>query len=353
MIHQGKVKPNLKNLITWQFPNVHTMKKATPTSQLRPCLAQFLQEHKQQYPNISPDLFPVIQAIAAASKTISHIAKKVQLTDLTGSYEAYNATGDEQQKLDIIAHQCFSQALADVPAVSGLISEEKESIISFKGARGSYLVAIDPLDGSANIDISAPIGTIFSIYRRQSPPSTPLQEADFLQAGQHQFAAGYILYSTTTTFVYTAGEGVHSFVEDPNRQDFVLVDPAIKMPQDGHIYAVNDGYFEEIPRYVQRYIQQCRQQGYTARYIGALVADFHRHLLQGGIYLYPPTPKNPKGKLRLMLECNALALIAQQAGGMASNGQQSILTLPPRDIHQRVPLYIGSAAMVHDLLAFV
>ncbi|MEM9416751.1 MAG: class 1 fructose-bisphosphatase [Bacteroidota bacterium] len=316
-------------------------------------LTQFFKEEQQQLSDLPPALLPILKAIISAGKTINEVVRKLALTGLLGTRGTYNASGDEQQKLDLLAHEAFVHTLAATGEVAAVISEEEADIIVMPNHDGNYVVAIDPLDGSPNIDVNASIGTIFSVYQRRSSQPTPMQAADVLQAGQHQLAAGYILYGTATMLVYTVGNGVHGFTYDPAADDFLLAYQAMKMPQDGKSYAVNDGYFDVFPSYVQRYIQQCRQQGYAARYMGALVADFHRHLLQGGIYLYPPTQKNPEGKLRLTLECNALAFIAKQAGGLASNGHQAILTIQPQTIHQRVPLYIGSQNMVESLLAII
>ena len=319
----------------------------------RPSLPQFLKEEQQQYTELSEELLSILEAISSAGKTVQEIVRKLDLLDILGSQGTYNSSGEEQQKLDIFAHNAFVESLAATGAVCAMTSEEEEDIIAFTNSTGNYVVAIDPLDGSPNIGVNAPIGTIFAVYRRRSLQESPVQEADVLQTGQHQLAAGYVLYGTSTMFVYTLGHGVHGFTYDAGLEEFLLAHQRMQMPQDGKSYAINDGYFEAFPDYVQHYIQQCRQQGYTARYMGALVADFHRHLMQGGIYLYPPTHKNPNGKLRLTLECNALAFIASQAGGAASNGQQSILGIQPQAIHQRVPFYIGSKNMVQSLLASI
>jgi fructose-1,6-bisphosphatase I len=318
---------------------------------LGPSLAQFLREEQQQLPDIPEALPRILRAIAAASKTINEVVRKLGLVGMMDSQETRNFSGDTQQKLDVMAHDCFVHMLAATKEVCAVVSEEAETIITFPNNYGNYVIALDPLDGSSNIDANAAVGTIFSVYQRRSPPYTPVQQEDVLQAGEKQLAAGYILYGTSTMFVYTACHGVHGFTYEPAVGAFFLMRQGIQMPQDGVSYAINDGYFDIFPSYIQHYILQCRRDGCAARYMGALVADFHRHLSQGGIYLYPPTHKNPEGRLRLMLECNALACIAEQAGGAASNGQQAILTIKPQAIHQRVPLYIGSKNMVQALLA--
>ena len=318
---------------------------------LRPSLTQFLQEEQRHFLDIPEALPRIMHAIASAGKAVNTLVRKLDLADIIGSQGVHNLTGDEQQHLDKIAHHYFVHMLAVTKEVCAVISEEAADIIELSQSGGNYVVALDPLDGSPNIDVNAAIGTIFSVYQRCSPQSTPVRQIDFLQKGSTQLAAGYILYGTSTMLVYTTRHGVHGFTYEPSMGEFFLSHQTIQIPKDGRHYAINDGYLDTFPDYVLRYIQQCRRHEYTARYIGALVADFHQHLIKGGIYLYPPTRKNPSGKLRLMMECNALALIAEQAGGIASNGQQPILTIQPNAIHQCVPLYIGSQTMVQHLLA--
>jgi fructose-1,6-bisphosphatase I len=320
---------------------------------LGPSLAQFLREEQKQFSDISEVLPRILSAIATASKMVNEVVRKLDLVDMMGSQGTCNVSGDAQKKIDVMAHDCFVGVLAATEEVCAVMSEEAEHIITFTNNCGNYIIALDPLDGSSNIDINAPIGTIFSVYQRRSPQYMPVQQDDVLQEGKRQLAAGYILYGTSTMFVYTACHGVHGFTYEPAMNAFFLTHQGMQMPQNGTSYAINDGYFNTFPSYVQHYIQQCRRDGYAARYMGALVADFHRHLIQGGIYLYPPTYKNPGGRLRLILECNALACVATQAGGAASNGQEAILAIQPQAIHQRVPLYIGSKNMIQALLAGV
>jgi fructose-1,6-bisphosphatase I len=265
--------------------------------------------------------------------------------------DSFNATGDKQQKLDLLAHDFFVKALDSTQEVCAVISEEADSLVPLTHSQAPYIVAMDPLDGSANVPINGPIGTLFSIYPRRMAPEVPLQEADVLMLGNQQVAAGYILYSTVVVLVYATPHRVHGFVYDPELNDFVLARPNIYMPESGLTYAINHSYLSNFPHYIQHYITYCRRQELSCRYTGALVADFHRHLLEGGIYLYPPTLKRPSGKLRLIFECNVLAYIAEQAGGMASDGKQSILQIMPRSLHQCVPFYIGSKGMIQPLLA--
>jgi fructose-1,6-bisphosphatase I len=322
---------------------------STP-SNLGPSLGQFLKEEQQKFRKVPEELLCIFAAIIAASKVINEVVRKLGLMNIIGAQGTYNSSNEAQQKLDMLAHHCFLDALAETGEVCALLSEEEEGIIPLPNKSGKYIVALDPLDGSPNIDVNAPIGTIFSVYQRCSHQSLLVQQEDILQKGSEQLAAGYILYGTSTMFVYTVRHGVHSFTYHPAADDFFLAHETMQLPKSGQYYAINDGYFDAFPSYVQHYIQQCRRHEYSARYMGALIADFHRHLIQGGIYLYPSTKKHPAGKLRLVLECNALALIAEEAGGTASNGQQSILSLLPQAIHQRVPLYIGSTEMVKNLL---
>jgi len=226
-----------------------------------------------------------------------------------------------------------------------VISEESETYVDLNND-GKYVIAIDPLDGSSNIDVNVSIGTIFSIYRRKSPIGKPISEADILQKGEEQVAAGYILYGSSTMLVFTTGFGVNGFTYEPSLGEYVLSHPHMEIPRDGKIYSINEGSANSFSDPVKRYIQYCKDNSYTARYIGSLVADFHRNLLKGGIYIYPATAKDPKGKLRLMYECNALAFIAEQAGGKGTDGKGRIMEIQPTSLHQRTPFYVGSENMV-------
>lgn len=258
--------------------------------------------------------------------------------------------GEAQQKLDVIANIRFIRALKNGGEACAIVSEEEEDIIYTGNDNGKYVVAMDPLDGSSNIDVNVSVGTIFSIYRRNTPIGTKATIEDFLQGGHQQVAAGYILYGSSTMLVYTTGHGVSGFTYEPSLGEFFLSHPDIQSPATGFMYTCNDAYMKEFPEPVQAYIQHIRESGYTARYIGSMVADLHRNLLKGGIYLYPPIPKAPDGKLRLLYECYPLAFIVEQAGGMAFNGSGRTLDITPAYIHQRSPLYIGSSAMVQELI---
>jgi fructose-1,6-bisphosphatase I len=256
---------------------------------------------------------------------VNREVNKAGLIDIMGPMGSLNTGGDQQQKLDVLANIRFSRALMKGGEACALISEENESYTDLNN-NGKYVIAIDPLDGSSNIDVNVSIGTIFSVYRRKTPTNTPILKEDVLQRGDEQVAAGYILYGSSTMLVYTTGHGVNGFTYEPTLGEYVLSHPDMKMPEDGKIYSVNEGLSNSFAQGVKDYLQFCKDNSYAARYIGSLVADFHRNLLKGGIYIYPATAKDPNGKLRLMYECNALAYLAEQAGGKASDGKKRIMT---------------------------
>lgn len=314
-------------------------------------LDQFIKAREEELPCASEEFFQLLHGITLAGKLVGSEVNKAGLVDIAGAQGTYNSYGEAQQKLDIMANTCFIHALEKGGAVCAITSEEEEDVVALENKQGKYIVALDPLDGSSNIDVNISIGTIFSIYHRISPVGALVQPKDILQQGSEQIAAGYLLYGTSTMLVYTTGHGVHGFTYAPLLDKFLLSHPNIKTPQEGKIYAINDGYFAMFPEAIRSYIQYCRDRYYKARYIGSLVADFHRNLLKGGIYMYPPIEIAPQGKLRLMFECNALAFLVEQAGGIATDGQQRICTIAPTELHQRAPLYIGSAKMVERLTA--
>ncbi|MFZ9754453.1 MAG: class 1 fructose-bisphosphatase, partial [Bacteroidia bacterium] len=279
--------------------------------------------------------------------------------DILGNQGSTNVQGEEQKKLDVIANDIFIQALSRSGEVSVVLSEENDDAYFVPGAENEkYVVAIDPLDGSSNIDVNASIGTIFSIYRRPNPQRDASTE-DCLQKGKHQVAAGYFIYGSSTMLVYTTGVGVNGFTLDDNIQEFCLSHPNIEIPEDGKIYSVNEGNLASFPEPYQQYLAYCKEKDkatfrpYSARYIGSLIADFHRNLLKGGVFLYPPTQSAPKGKLRLMYECNPMAFLVEQAGGAAHTGEERILQVAPSELHQRVPVIMGSKNMVQKVLEFV
>ncbi|MEY4931359.1 MAG: hypothetical protein RI909_2083, partial [Bacteroidota bacterium] len=298
------------------------------------------------------ELSQLLRDIALASKVVNREVNKAGLIDIMGAVGSQNSGGEQQQKLDVLANIRFTRALTKGGEACALISEETESYVDLNND-GNYVIAIDPLDGSSNIDVNVSIGTIFSIYRRKSAVGQPMQEEDILQCGSEQVAAGYILYGSSTMLVYTTGHGVNGFTYESTLGEYVLSHLNMRIPEDGMIYSINEGSANSFSEAVTSYLHFCKQEQYTARYIGSLVADFHRNLLKGGIYIYPATDKNPNGKLRLMYECNALAFLAEQAGGKATDGRNRILDIKPKDLHQRTAFYVGSRKMVEKAESFI
>ncbi|KAA9345501.1 class 1 fructose-bisphosphatase [Larkinella humicola] len=316
-------------------------------------LDRYIMHRQTAFPYATGELSQLLRDIALAGKIIHREVNRAGLIDLTGGMGIQNVQGESQQKLDMIANIRFSRALKNGGEACAIISEEEEEIIYTGNNHAKYVVAMDPLDGSSNIDVNVSIGTIFSIYRRVTPIGTQPTMADFLQGGRRQVAAGYILYGSSTILVYSTGHNANGFTYDASLGEFILSHPDIQSPADGQIYSCNDGNLDDYEPGVQAYLTACRRKKYTARYIGSLVADFHRNLLKGGIYLYPPTQKNPDGKLRLLYEAFPLAFLAEMTGCVATTGQQSILDIKPDSFHQRTPLYIGSPVMVENLVGFL
>lgn len=324
-------------------------------------LGEFIIENQQAFPYSSGELSRLINSIRLAAKVVNHEVNKAGLVDITGSSGATNIQGEVQQKLDVYAHDKFIQTLTNREIVCGIASEENDDFITIAGSNGDhqnkYVVLIDPLDGSSNIDVNVSVGTIFSIYRRITPMGTPVQLEDFLQPGNQQVAAGYIVYGTSTMLVYTTGHGVNGFTLNPALGSWYLSHPAMRYPQNGSIYSVNEGNYVHFPQGVKDYIKYCQEEEgdrpYTSRYIGSLVSDFHRNMIKGGIYFYPTSAKAAKGKLRLLYECNPMAFIAEQAGGKASDGLGRILDIQPTELHQRAPFYCGSKNMVDKAEEFI
>jgi fructose-1,6-bisphosphatase I len=314
-------------------------------------LDRFIKSNQDQFAYASGELSQLLRDIALASKVVNREVNKAGLIDIMGAIGSTNTAGEQQQKLDVLANIRFSRALMKGGETCALISEESESYLDLNN-HGKYVIAIDPLDGSSNIDVNVSIGTIFSIYRRKSSPGTPIQQEDILQKGDEQVAAGYILYGSSTMLVYTTGHGVNGFTYEPTLGEYFLSHPYMRLPINGRIFSVNEGSYKSFSQSVRNYLHYCKDEGYTGRYIGSLVADFHRNLLKGGIYIYPATAKDPKGKLRLMYECNALAFVAEQAGGKASDGKIRILEIQPSSLHQRTPFYVGSRNMVEKAESF-
>jgi fructose-1,6-bisphosphatase I len=318
-------------------------------------LGQFIIERQADYPYSKGELSRLLRDIGIAAKIVNREVNKAGLVDILGEVGETNVQGESVKKLDTFANDQFISALSTGGECCAIASEENEEFIPIDNSvsqNAKYVVCMDPLDGSSNIDVNVSIGTIFSIYRRKSKPQGPGTIEDFLQKGTEQVAAGYIIYGSSTMLVYTTGNGVNGFTLDPSIGEFCLSHPDMKAPNMGEIYSINQGNFVHFPPGVKDYIKYCQDldkatnRPYTLRYIGSLVADFHRNLIKGGIYIYPPTYKSPNGKLRLLYECNPLAFIAEQAGSKATDGFRRILEIDPTDIHQRVPLFIGSTEMV-------
>ena len=319
-------------------------------------LGEFIVEKQAEYPNAKGELSGILSSIRLVAKVIHRDINKAGLTNnIIGNSGVENVQGEAQMKLDLFAHNTMKQALMSREEVAGFASEEEENFIAFDTERGrnaKYVILTDPLDGSSNIDVNVAVGTIFSIYRRVSPVGTPVTLEDFMQPGNRQVAAGYIVYGSSTMLVYTTGNGVNGFTYDPSLGVFCLSHENIQIPQTGKIYSINEGQYLKFPVGVKKYLKYCQeedketQRPYTSRYIGSLVSDFHRNMLKGGIYIYPSATNYPNGKLRLLYEGNPMAFLAEQAGGVASDGYNRILDIQPTALHQRVPLFIGSREMV-------
>ncbi|MEY4812735.1 MAG: class 1 fructose-bisphosphatase [Bacteroidota bacterium] len=314
-------------------------------------LDRFIKSNQSQYPNAAGELSQLLRDIALASKVVNREINKAGLVDIMGNVGLMNSGGDHQQKLDLLANTRFTRALSKGGEACGIASEETEQFIDLEN-NGKYIVTIDPLDGSSNIDVNVSIGTIFSIYKKQTPASEPLQESDFLQKGRTQIAAGYILYGPSTMLVFSTGNGVNGFTYETTLGEYVLSHPSLQFKNASTYFSMNEGLsFDILDKGVTTYITACKEKRMSGRYIGSLVADFHRNLLKGGIFLYPRTHQYPNGKLRLLFEANALAFIAEQAGGLATANDTAILDIQPTSIHQTVPFYTGPKEMVSSLLA--
>jgi len=324
-------------------------------------LGQFIIEKQAHFPYAKGELSRLLRDIGIAAKIVNREVNKAGLMDILGSAGNTNIQGESQQKLDVYANNQFISALSSGGECCIVASEENEDIILINSAvskSAKYIVAIDPLDGSSNIDVNVPVGTIFSIYRRKSTNGSPGLD-DVLQKGTEQVASGYIIYGSSTMLVYTTGHGVNGFTLDPSIGEFCLSHPEMKVPETGTIYSINEGNYVHFPEGVKQYIKYCQVEDnnscrpYSSRYIGSMVADLHRNLIKGGIFIYPNTASAPSGKLRLVYECNPLAFIVEQAGGMATNGFSRILDLEVNQLHQRSPIFIGSKQMVKKAEEFM
>lgn len=316
-------------------------------------LDRFIKKKQDDFSYASGELSQLLRDIALATKIVNRETNRAGLANIGGAFGQTNVQGEEQQKLDVIANIRFTRALTKGGEVCAIVSEEDDEVIDLQNSSGKYVVAIDPLDGSSNIDVNISIGTIFSIYRRVTPIGSPIQLEDIMQPGNKQVAAGYVLYGSSTMLVYTTGCGVNGFTYEQSLGEFFLSHPDMMAPEDGKIYSINEGSYNQFDQGLKNYLKVCKERAYSARYIGSLVADFHRNLLKGGIYIYPANPKNPNGKLRLLYEANALAFIAEQAGAEATDGESRILDIQPTSLHQRTQLYIGSKVMVEEAMRFL
>ncbi|MBU6121576.1 class 1 fructose-bisphosphatase [Hymenobacter siberiensis] len=316
-------------------------------------LDRFIMRKQEDFPYATGELSQLLRDIALAAKIVNREINRSGLIDIAGAYGSQNIQGEDQQKLDVIANIRFIRALRNGGEVCTIISEEDDEMIQTGNNQGKYVVAIDPLDGSSNIDVNVSIGTIFSIYRRVSPTGREGTVADCQQPGTHQVAAGYVIYGSSTMMVYTTGNGVNGFTYEHSLGEFFLSHPDIQTPKTGTVYSINEGSSESFAPGVAAFVKQCKDQHFSARYIGSLVADFHRNLLKGGIYIYPATAKSPNGKLRLMYECNPLAFIVEQAGGKSSNGQRRTMEIEPQTPHERCPVFIGSKDLVEQAEALI
>ena len=319
-------------------------------------LGEFIVERQAEYPGATGELSGILSSIRLSAKIIHRDINRAGLTqDILGVSGDENIQGETQMKLDVFANETMKKALIARGDVAGFASEEDDTFVAFDTERGrnaKYILMTDPLDGSSNIDVNVSVGTIFSIYKRVSPIGTPVTIEDFLQPGRKQVAAGYVTYGSSTMLVYTTGNGVNGFTYDPSLGLFILSHPNMKMPFEGKYYSINEGQYLKFPDGVKKFIKFCQEEDkatgrpYSSRYIGSLVSDFHRNLLKGGIYIYPSTKSHPNGKLRLLYEGNPMAFLAEQAGSMATDGFTPILDMKPTELHQRVPFFVGSTAMV-------
>ncbi len=326
-------------------------------------LGEYIIKKQHEFPEATGELSSLLGSIQLAAKVVNREINKAGLVDIIGTTGIENVQGEVQQKMDLYANDIFKAALKARGEVYGIASEEEDEFIVFddqEGMNNKYIVLMDPLDGSSNIDVNVSVGTIFSIYRRISEPGQPVTLEDFLQPGKQQVAAGYIIYGSSTMLVYTTGYGTHGFTCDPSLGVFYLSHENLKIPDDGMIYSINEGNYLKFPQGVKKYLKYCQEidsptkRPYTSRYIGSLVSDFHRNLLKGGIYIYPSTASAPRGKLRLLYECNPIAFLIEQAGGRASDGfNRRIMEIPPTELHQRAPFFCGSPKMMDKVEAMM
>lgn len=324
-------------------------------------LGEYIIDNQKEFQYSSGELSRLLGSIKLAAKVVNHEVNKAGLVDILGDAGDTNIQGEDQQKLDVYANEVFMRTLVNRQIACGIASEEEDDFVIIEGKNKShdskYIILMDPLDGSSNIDVNVSVGTIFSIYRRVTPLGTPVTKEDFLQPGNLQVAAGYVIYGTSTMLVYSTGHGVNGFTLNPAIGTFYLSHPNMKFPENGRIYSINEGYYIHFPQGVKDYLKYCQEEEddrpYSARYIGSLVSDFHRNMIKGGIYMYPTSSKAPQGKLRLLYECNPIAFISEQAGASATDGYRRILDIKPLELHQRVPFFCGSKNMVEKCKEFM
>jgi fructose-1,6-bisphosphatase I len=321
-------------------------------------LEEYIIGGQNKFPGATGDLSQLLRDIGLAAKIISREVNKAGITHILGDDGSTNIHGEDVKKLDLFADNQLISSLDRSDITCMVISEENDGIVELDNDGGKYIVYMDPLDGSSNIDVNVSIGSIFSIYMHQNN-GAPLTEEHALQSGTQQIAAGYVLYGSSTIMVYTTGMGVTEFTLDPGIGEFILSNEHITMPDHGTIYSVNEGNYKSWPEGLKKYVKYCQEEHpndrrpYSARYIGSMVADVHRTLLNGGIFIYPDSNQYPSGKLRLMYECNPLAMIIEQAGGMAVSGNGRIMEISPTSIHQQTPIYIGSKENVQKVQEFL
>jgi fructose-1,6-bisphosphatase I len=323
-------------------------------------LDEFTIQQLREFPQATGELSGLLRDMGLAAKRVNVEVNKAGLVDILGDAGSINVQGEDVKKLDVFANNQFMGVLLHGISCAGIGSEELDDFVAFEDAvsrNSKYVCLFDPLDGSGNIDVNVSIGTIFGVYRRVTPKGSVATREDFLQPGRNQVAAGYIVYGSSTMLVYATRRGVNGFTLDPSIGEFTLSNPNIKCPEFGKIYSVNHGNFFQYAEGVQNYIDKCQKKTkdnggpYTQRYIGSMVADVHRNLIKGGIFMYPGTTEKPNGKLRLLYECNPFAFITEVAGGKATNGKERILDVQPTQLHQRSPLFIGSKGMMEELEA--
>lgn len=324
-------------------------------------LDEFTIQQMRDFPNATGELSGLLRDMGLAAKRVHVEVNKAGLVDILGDAGTMNVQGEEVKKLDVFANNQFMGVLRHGISCAGIGSEELDDIVVFDDEisnQSKYVCLFDPLDGSSNIDVNVSIGTIFSVFRRVSELGKPATKEDFLQKGIQQVAAGYVIYGSSTMLVYATRRGVNGFTLDQSIGEFTLSHPDIKCPEKGKIYSINHGNFFQYNEQVQRYVDSCQKKTkdnggpYTQRYIGSMVADVHRNLIKGGIFMYPGTKDKPNGKLRLLYECNPFAFIVEVAGGVATDGKDRILEIQPTEVHQRVPFFVGSKLMMEEYANF-